>query len=103
MAWLALLALVIAIRILRGDIPLDGLLSSGSGGVDPERVQSLLVFGFVLVAYVSEFAGLPSGAKALPEVPNSLLALLAGSNGVYLSGKIARTGAFTRSAGTSAG
>ena len=89
--WLGLLALVIAVRILRGDIPLAGLLSSGSGGrADPERIQSLLILGFVVVGYLTQFARLPADAHALPPVPESLLVLLAGSNGVYLSGKIAR-------------
>lgn len=94
-AWLGILALFVALSILRGDIPLAGLLSSRSGGADPERVQSLLIVGFVLVAYLVEFADLPSDATALPDVPEALLALLAGSNGLYLSGKIARTGALT--------
>jgi hypothetical protein len=94
-AWLGLLARVIALRMLRGDMPLTGLLSSSAeGGIDPERVQSVLVVGFAVLLYLTEFVRLPAGAAMLPEVPQSLLVLLAGSNGVYLSGKIARTGAF---------
>jgi hypothetical protein len=87
---LGLLALVIAIRILRGDIPLAGLLSTTGSGVDPERVQTLLVIGFVFAGYLTQFAA-STDPKALPEVPESLLVLLAGSNGIYLSGKVART------------
>ncbi len=89
--WLGLLALVIAIRILRGDIPLNGLLSTtDAGGINPERIQSLLVVGFVFGAYLMEFFGAGSSTRSLPDVPESLLVLLAGSNGLYLSGKIAR-------------
>ncbi len=89
--WLVLLALVIALGILRGDIPLNGLLSTGGSGIDPERVQSLAVVAIVFGGYLMEVVGAPSGARTLPEVPESLLLLLAGSNGLYLSGKVART------------
>jgi hypothetical protein len=88
--WLGLLALVIAIRILRGDIPLAGLLSTTGSGIDPERVQALLVIGFVFAGYLTEFAA-STELKSLPEVPESLLIVFAGSNGIYLSGKVART------------
>jgi hypothetical protein len=88
--WLGLLALVVAIRILRGDIPLTGLLANTGTGVDPERIQSLLVIVFVFAGYLMEFASGSNGARALPEVPSSLFIVLAGSNGVYLSGKLTR-------------
>lgn len=88
--WLGVLALVLAVRILRGDIPLTGMLSTSGRRIDPERVQSLLVIGFVFAAYITQFAA-STELRALPEVPDSLLVLLAGSNGIYLSGKVART------------
>jgi hypothetical protein len=88
--WLGLLALVIAMRILRGDIPLAGLLSTTGAGIDPERVQALLVIGFVFAGYLTAFAT-STDPRSLRDVPESLLIVLAGSNGIYLSGKLART------------
>jgi hypothetical protein len=90
LAWLAALALIIAYRILRGDISLQGILTTADGSVDPERVQTLLVSFFVLGTLIIEA---PSSASrgSLPNVPESLLVLLAGSNSLYLGGKIART------------
>jgi len=83
------MALVIAFRILRGDIALYGMLSQGGQRFDPERVQSLAVFIFVIGAFLVEAVAAPKKGS-LPSIPESLLVLLGGSNGVYLAGKFAR-------------
>ena len=90
LTWLIVLGLVIALGMLRGDIPLQGLLTTTGGQIDPERVQSLLVSLFVLGTFIVQVVRSPSHGS-LPEIPESLVVLFAGSNGLYLSGKIART------------
>ena len=91
LAWIGALALAIAFRILRGDIALYGLLSAGGQRFDPERVQSFAVFIFVIGGYLLHALYTPGQHNTLPDIPESLLVLLAGSNGVFLAGKIART------------
>jgi hypothetical protein len=88
-AWIGALALVVAYRILSGEISLYGLLSAEGQRFDPERVQSFFVFIFVIGAYFVQALNNDQPTK-LPDIPESLLALLAGSNGLFLAGKIAR-------------
>jgi hypothetical protein len=93
--WLSLLALLIAVRLLRGDIGTAGLLRHDlSDSVAPERVVAIIAFPFVLALYTlnalhSDVSG-TSGPPSLPDVPSDLLSLLTGGNGLYLAGKIAR-------------
>ena len=94
--WLALLGSLIAIRMLRGDIRVDGLLTharDSEGNVDVERVVNMVVFPIVIVMYVAEALSMKLAAGAppmLPDVPDYLLSLLVGGNGLYLAGKIMR-------------
>ena len=60
-----------------------------ASGSTRERVQTLLVLLFVAGAYAIQAAG-ATAKGALPDIPASLLVLLASSNGVYLAGKITR-------------
>ncbi len=96
LAWIGALVVVVAYRMVQGDIPFDGLLSSDGDRYDPERVQSLAVFLFVIVAYLGGALAGTAEHHRLPDIPASLLALLAGSNGLFIGGKIARQEIQTR-------
>jgi hypothetical protein len=99
LVWLGLIALLVTVRMLRGDIRTAGLLKNDLRGlsgssVAPERIVAMVVFPFVLVVYTlnalhSDVSG-ASGIPSLPDVPSDLLSLLTGGNGLYLAGKIAR-------------
>jgi hypothetical protein len=98
LVWLGLLALPVTVRMLRGDIRVTGFLShslnANGGAVAPERVASMITFPLVIVLYTldalhADVSG-ATGRPSLPEVPQYLLALLTGSNGLYLAGKISR-------------
>jgi hypothetical protein len=95
LAWLGLLATIIILGVLRGDIRNRGMLIDHSRGeIIPERLVMMAVFPFVLLGYiVTALSFDPLAAidrPSLPDVPESLLALLTGGNGLYLVGKIAR-------------
>ena len=95
LGWMALLALLIALRILRGDIRVDGLLlnNGDDATVAPERALTMAIFPVVIVSYAYTALNMNvdvPGPVRLPDVPDSLLNLLLGSNGLYLAGKIAR-------------
>jgi hypothetical protein len=92
--WLALLAVIIAGRVLSGDIGGGGFLRThrGEDGVVPERAASMAIAPVVIVGYA--FAALHADMNvlhpSLPPLSDNLLMLLTGGNGVYLAGKIAR-------------
>jgi hypothetical protein len=95
--WLFLLFAVILLQILRGDISTVGLLRTRPNGpIDPERITILAVSAFVVGAYalqVLEAGALydaESKTYSMPNPPESLLVLLGGGHGVYLSGKLMR-------------
>lgn len=92
--WLALLFMLIAVRMLRGDIRCGGFLapSSTAREMAPERVVSTVVFPFVIMMYAIQALGADvSGATPrLPDVPDYLMSLLVGGNSLYLAGKIMR-------------
>lgn len=96
--WLLLFFAVIAIQILRGDINTTGLLRtrSGSRGIDPERVAilgtTLFAAGSYLVSALHQGAVFVEATHSyrMPDIPDALLVVLGGSNGIYLGGKIAR-------------
>jgi len=96
--WLFLLFAVIILKMLRGEINMSGLLSDKPGGaISPERVSSLAGSIFAIGAYAFSVLaiGAPedptTGKPTMPDVPASLLVLLASVNGVYLSGKLIRS------------
>ena len=95
LGWMALLILLIGLRILRGDIRVDGLLlhKEGDASVTPERALTMAIFPVVIISYPYTALNMNlevPGPVRLPDVPDSLLNLLLGSNGLYLAGKIAR-------------
>lgn len=90
LAWLASLAAIIAFRMLTGAIPLVGILTTTGDDINPERLQGLLVTCFVVIFFIFEIPG-AFARRSLPDIPQALLVLLGGSNGLYLGGKIART------------
>lgn len=92
-AWFGVLLGVICLRMLQGRMRLSGMLADHvGGGIDVERVQAMAVFGFVVGAYLLEGVTLleqPGKPVSMPDISETLLVLLTGSNGVYLAGKIA--------------
>ena len=98
LCWLGAMALLVLYRCLTGGILLSGILAQSAEDnaqrrPSPERVQLLLMFLFALVAYARLALNAAHGhaLASLPEVPNELLVLFAGSNGIYLSAKLGRT------------
>jgi hypothetical protein len=92
--WLVLLAAIIAGRVLRGDLDTTGLLRTAlpDDGVAPERALSMALFPVVIVGYLFSalHADLSAAHPSLPDLSENLLVMLAGGNGIYLAGKIAR-------------
>ena len=91
-AWLLLggLAFIVAYKMLTGGINMKGLLDDKkdkqTAGFSPPRVQLLILTlsgaGYYLLLTVNN--GYPT---EFPEVPQELLALVGGSNLVYLGAK----------------
>ncbi len=96
LGWMGLLMLLVGTRILSGDINAQGLLSHrlDDQTVLPERALSMAVFPVVIVSYAYTALNTDistGGPVRLPDVPESLLNLMIGTNGLYLAGKIARS------------
>ena len=98
-AWLAVLAGLVAIKILRGDINTNGLLHSPqSNRPDGERVASLATTLAIAGYYVIQTLGTPleslydkeTGAYFMPDLPEEALVVLGGSYSVYVTGKLLR-------------
>jgi hypothetical protein len=98
LAWFWLLLLLITVRMLRGRVRVSGLLVhrlDGESAVVPERVAAIVAFPVVLGFYTmtalhADVSG-ATGPPSLPDVPQYLLSILTGGNGLYLAGKIARS------------
>ncbi|MBV9991360.1 MAG: hypothetical protein JOZ72_08695 [Alphaproteobacteria bacterium] len=94
LAWLAAMMALVAWRCLTGRIDLSGLLA-GSGAdrrPTPERVQLLLgiliaAFAYAQLALAQTQAPNAPPTRTMPEVPNEILLLFAGSHSLYLVGK----------------
>src|ERR1700760_4980767 len=93
-AWFGALLLLVIIRVLSDKAPTTGLLvtNPGSrGGVDPERVIAAAIVPSVLAFYTIH--ALHTGAiptatgLSMPDLPEGLVSLLTGGNGLYLAGK----------------
>jgi hypothetical protein len=94
LVWFALLAVLIVMRVLNGDIFVAGMLqqTESDSGVIPERVLAMMTFPAVIIAYamMALHADVSSAHPSLPDVPETLITLLTGGNAVYLAGKAAR-------------
>ena len=98
LAWFGLLMLLIAMRILRREIDVSGLLTQRTGdqSVLPERALHIAVFPAVIAFYLYtalhvDVTAVAEGTRpSMPDVPEYLLSLLTGTNSLFLAGKIAR-------------
>jgi hypothetical protein len=91
MAFLALLAIMLVMRLLTGEISIGGLLlrKDGSGEVSPERVQLLITTVTVSAKYLGE--ALHGSGNSLPDVGPQLLCVFGASSGIYASVKAVTT------------
>lgn len=98
LAWFGAMLLLVLIRVLRDDIASSGMLVSDPSrddSVDPERVAAAAIVPAVLAAYTihalnTGIVVTPTGSMSMPDLPENLVTLLTGGNGLYLAGKIAR-------------
>ena len=82
--WLAIFAAMLAFRFLARRIVTTGLLSDRRDEQGrPDRLQMLVI----TLAAAATYCALAVEAKAFPEVPDWGLALVGGSQSVYLFGK----------------
>ena len=98
--WLTALMALVFVRMARGDITSRGFLSGNprraGKETQPERAVAMLVAPLVLGLYlvsalnIDVSAVAPGTRPSLPDIPDYLMTLLTGSNGLYLAGKIAR-------------
>jgi hypothetical protein len=95
LGWFALLAVLIVMRVLNGDIFAAGMLQhdESDAGVAPERVVAMMTFVAAVVGYATMalHAKVSSTHPSLPDVPETLVNVLTGGNAIYLAGKAART------------
>jgi hypothetical protein len=86
---------VVFSKLANGAIPLDQLLEADLPGSESDpggsrtyasagRTQSLAVILFVALYYLAQMIRDP---KQFPEIPGTLVALVAGSQAIYLGGK----------------
>jgi len=76
--WLAALGVLVAMRILNGSISTDGLLSVRAGGdASPERIQLLIASLIGVAVYIADVLS-KSSTGTLPDVPATLLTVMAG-------------------------
>lgn len=97
LVWFGLLLALVAVRVLRRDINVTGLLSNKpdpqGDQILPERVLTMAVFPSILVYYVilAMHTDVSGPIPSLPNIPDGMLVILTGSNSLYLAGKIARS------------
>ncbi len=94
-ALLAALALLVTLKILRGDINSRGLLANRPRDVvAPERLQAIVVsLGIPLFYVAAGISAIGTDPPRLPDVPDWMLVLATGSQGIYVGGKVARRAA----------
>lgn len=94
-AWLALLACVVFQKLIMNPARLSGLFASeAGGGGEADRVQLLMVAAATIGGYLLQvqhaMAQATEPLTSLPEASPTLVAVLAGGQSIYLSGKLAR-------------
>lgn len=99
LAWLGLVALLLLVRMRRRGIRVTGLLAHDPARageqVTPERLVAMVLgpavlAGYAFTALTTDLGVSASGRPILPDLPEPLLTLLTGGNGLYLAGKITR-------------
>ncbi|MET3667934.1 hypothetical protein [Caulobacter sp. 1776] len=93
--WLALLAGVVFQKLITDPGRLNGLFASeASGAGEADRIQLLMVaavtIGGYLIQTVHAMHASAEPLRSLPEADPALLALMAGGQSIYLSGKLFR-------------
>lgn len=94
--WLVALAAVVFYNVLLCGRALTQMLCDESGRFAPERVGTFFIILVVAGYYVLSAGSADlildeaTGTYWMPDIPQSLLILLAGGKSVYLAGKIAR-------------
>ena len=87
LVWFGLLLMMIAGRVISGDIHSDGMLTEATGtGDTPERMLLMAVGPALLVMYA--LSALNSDiltTRRLPDVPEAFTAILTGTNGLFLA------------------
>jgi hypothetical protein len=77
-------AVVALWNIFTRRIPLNGLLQDNNSDFSPGRVQMLVVTLMAAMQYIFQVIQNPTG---FPEIPQTWLAALGASHGIYLGGK----------------
>ena len=92
--WLITLIAIVLWRLLISADALSGLLKTKpNDGQLPERMQNLAIVMVVVAYYVAMTGKLVGSGEAphrMPELPDALLALVGGSQAIFLAGKTAR-------------
>jgi len=93
--WFGLLALLVIARMIRGNIPITGILAPQAGEhTAPERLIALVIFLFVLADYAQEALNVDltvtDKPPSMPDISQQFLILMTSGNALYLAGKISR-------------
>jgi hypothetical protein len=98
LVWLTVLMAIVVGRVLRGHISCRGLLADDAqragSETTPTRAIAMLVFPLVVLFLVLQALNFDPSAVApgtrptFPDIPDNLLMLLTGGNGLYLAGKL---------------
>jgi len=98
LTWLVLLMAVVVGRMLRGDISTRGLLTDNARRAGSEttatRAIAMLVFPLVILFLILQALSFDANAivpgirPSFPDIPDNLVMLLTGGNGLYLAGKL---------------
>jgi len=92
--WLIVLVVIVLWRLLISTDALSGLLKTvPEDGQLPERMQNLAIVMVVVAYYVGmtgKLVGTGELPHRMPELPDAFLALVGGSQAVFLAGKTAR-------------
>lgn len=84
------LMLIVLYKLFTGSIPLSGLLtaqdSKGNLSFSPGRAQMLMATVLTALYYLLQVIENPS-TDTLPSIPYTLVAILGGSQAVYIAGK----------------
>jgi hypothetical protein len=92
----AIFAGLVVVRLLNGQIRTHGLLIGPSGAIELERVQAFVIAFVVPLAYAIDVivAVRTQGIlQSLPDTQDWMLIAVAGSQSIYLGGKVARLAA----------